>query len=424
MVATPPSADGDADGPDVSSLVEELIGARPGLVVEPLLPAIADQAVDADRTRTIDPNVIAALKTSDVVRTAASTEIGGTDASILEIGRELEAITGACASTGWVMWNHLAVFHLFVGCLGPDYGDLLRSVAESGQTVCFPAGASSGVRGVIEGDAVRLNGKGAFGTGCRYADWAGVAFVVVDDDGERVEPLDLRFTIVPLDPALLDGADGGVKIDPTWDGSGVRASATDDVHYTDVIAPLDRCVPWYGANRAEALREVPVVAHRYREDWVGLSDVWLAWMGVGLVRAALGEVVEAVDGRRSLLGKRMVTHPTVQLNLGEAAALVAGAAATAEAACRQVDERIARGVVPSEADYLRQMAQSTAAIDQLDRAMALLRRTLGGNGLREGAAFSRRIRDFAAVPLHINAHRDRVHHRVGRHLLGEEQDPF
>jgi alkylation response protein AidB-like acyl-CoA dehydrogenase len=390
------------------------------------LAAIADQAPSADRTRTIDPAVVAALKANDVVRTAASAEIGGTEASILQIGRELEAVSSACTSTAWVLWNHLAVFHLFVGCLGPDYEDMLREITVDGETVCFPAGASSGVRGVLDGDTVRLNGKGAFGTGSRYADWAGVAFIVVDGDGNRIEPLDLRFTIVPLDaatsPERSDGA--GVKIDPTWDGSAVRASATDDVHYTDVIAPLDRCVPWFGANRAEALREVPVVARRYREDWVGLSDVWLAWMGVGLARAALAETVEAVDGRRSLLGKQMVTHPNVQLNLGDASSLIAGAAAAAETACRQVDDRIAAGVVPTEADYLRQMAQATAAIDQLDRAMALLRRTLGGNGLREGTTFDRRMRDFAAMPLHINAHRDRVNLRLGRHLLAEDQDPF
>ena len=406
--------------------VHDLIGPSSRLTVGPLLDSIAEQAADADRTRTIDPAVIEALKSSDVVRLAATASIGGAEASMLQIGRELEAISAACTSTAWVMWNHLAVFHLFVGCLGPDYAPLLRSISEAGQTVCFPAGASSSVRGVIEGDTVRLNGKGAFGTGGRYADWAGVAFLVVDADGQRVEPLDLRFTIVPI--AADGGGDRssppGVKIDPTWDGSAVRASATDDVHYTDVVVPLDRCVPWFGANRAEALRAVPVIADRYREDWVGLSDIWLAWMAVGLAEAALAETVASIDGRRSLLGKKMVSHPTVQLNVGEAASSIASAAAAAEAACRQVDDRILAGAVPTEADYLRQMAQSTAAIDQVDHAMRLLRLTLGGNGLRESSSFDRRIRDFAAMPLHINAHRDRIDLRLGRHLLAEEQDPF
>jgi alkylation response protein AidB-like acyl-CoA dehydrogenase len=383
----------------------------------PLLAAIAAQARRADATRSVDGELISALKQSPLMRLAASKNIGGDEASVLQIGHELEAISANCTSTAWTMWNHLAVFHLFVGCLGPDHHDLLTEIVTRGQWVCFPAGAGSGVTGVVDGEQVRLNGRGAFSSGGRYADWAGVAFIVVDDDGNRVEPLDIRFTVVPTNGE-------GVKIDPTWDGASVRASATDDIHYTNVGAPLDRCVPWYGANRAEALREVPVVADRYREDWVGLSDVWLAWMGVGLARAALAEATASIRTRKSIMGKKMVTRPTVQVNLGQAAALIGAAAATAETACRQVDSRIDAGQTPGEADYLRQMALSTSAINQLADAMQLIMRCQGGNGLRESGDFERRWRDFQAMPLHINAHQDRVHHQLGRFVLGEDLEPF
>ena len=56
--------------------------------------------------------------------------------------------------------------------------------------------------------------------------------------------------------------------------------------------------------------------------------------------------------------------------------------------------------------------------------MDLLVRTQGGNGLREGTAFDRRLRDFRAMPLHINVHQDRVTHQVGRYAMGIELDPF
>ena len=385
--------------------------------ITPLLSQIAEQAAQADATRSIDPELIGALKSSDIMKLSATDNIGGTEASILQIGRELEAISASCTSTAWAMWNHLAVFHLFVGCLGPGHRDVLAGIVERGEWVCFPAGAGSGVTGVIEGDHVRLNGRGAFSSGGRYADWAGVAFIVVDDDGNRVEPLDIRFTIVRI-------GDDGVKIDPTWDGASVRASATDDIHYTDVVAPLDRCAPWYGANRAEALREVDVVAHRYREDWVGLSDVWLGWMGVGLVRAALADATAEIRQRKSIMGKKMVTRPTVQVNLGKAAALLGAAAATVETACIQVDQRIEARHAPDDADYLRQMALATSAMNQLAEAMQLLMRCQGGNGLRESGHFERRWRDFQAMPAHINIHQDRVHHQLGRFVLGEDLEPF
>lgn len=401
-------------GPDP---VGTFLPGGPVLVAEPLLGLISDQAEHADATRQIDRDLIAAIKASDLMRLAGSTEIGGTEATVLQIGRELEAIAANCASTGWTLWNHLGVFHLFVGTLGPDHTDLLTQMVRGGEWVCFPAGAGSGIVGVIEGDHARINGTGSFGSGSRYADHAGVVFVVTDSDGKRVEPMDLRFSVVPLDSE-------GIKIDPTWDGSGMRASATDDIHYTDVIVPLDRSVPWFGANRAETLREVPVVSHRYREDWVGMSDLWLGWMGVGVVSAALAEATAEIRTRRSIMGKAMVTRPTVQVNLGQAAALVAAAAATIEHGCNEVDARIAGGVVPSDADYLRQMALTTAALDQLAQAMDLLQRSQGGNGLREGRSFNRRYRDFQAMPLHINAHPDRVHHQLGRYVLGEDLEAF
>ena len=397
--------------------VASLLPLSPERTVDRLLDAVAAQADAADRTRSVDPGLISSIKGSDTMRLSATRDIGGLEASILQTGRELEAVAARCASTAWVLWNHLAVFHLFAGTLGPDHAGLVRGIVERGEWVCFPAGAGSGVQGTLDGDHAILRGHGAFGSGGRYADWAGVVFAVCDDEGRRVEPLDLRFTVVRLD-------DDGVRIDPTWDGSAVRASATDDVHYDGVRVPLARCAPWFGANRAETLRTIPVIAHRYREDWVGLSDVWLGWMGVGLVGAALAEATASIRHRRTIMGKAMVTRPTVQVNLGHAASLTAAAAATLETACNEIDQRIAGTRIPTEADHLRQIALGSAALDQLRTAMDLLLSSQGGNALREGRTFERRWRDFQALPLHINAHRDRAHHQVGRFVLGEPLEPF
>ncbi len=389
----------------------------PARTVDPLLTMMADQAAKADESRHLDPRLIEAIKASDVMTLNATAAIGGTEAPILQIGRELEAVAANCTSTAWTLWNHLAVFHLFVGTLGPDHHDLLATIVGNREWVCFPAGAGSGVRGIIEGDKVRLNGRGAFSSGGRYADWAGTAFVLCDPEGNRLEPMDIRFTVVAIDQQ-------GVEIPPTWDGNAVRASATDDIHYTDVVVPLDRCVQWFGANRAESLRAVPVVSPRYREDWVGLSDIWLGWMGVGVVRAAVQDAIESIRDRRSIMGKVMATRPTIQVNLGHAAALVAAAEATMTTACREVDARIDAEIIPDEADYLRQMVLASSALSQLGDALGLVLRSLGGNGLRESGDFNRRWRDFQAMPLHINAHQDRVHHQLGRFVLGEDLEPF
>lgn len=405
-----------------------------GLRVAPLLDDIAAQAEAADRTRSVDPDVIERLRGSDFMRMSATSEIGGTGSSMLAMARELEAVAARCPSLAWCLWNHLVVFHLFAGALGPDQASLLCEITRSGEWVCFPAGAHSGVHGRLgrsalpdggpqatptsgEPDLAVINGKGTWGTGARYADWAGVVFAVAGDDGKPVRPLDLRFTVLRLDTP-------GVKVDATWDGAGLRASSTDEVHYTDVVVPLDRCVAWYGANRAESLRTIEVVSHRYREDWVGISDVFLGWIALGVVREALREMAKETRTRRVLMGAAMVERQAVQLNVGRAASLATTAQAALTGATEEIDRRIADGVVPSEADYLRQMAVSSMATNQLTEAMGLLHRSQGGTALREGGTFERRHRDFAAMPLHINVHEDRVTHQVGRNLLGLDPFPF
>jgi alkylation response protein AidB-like acyl-CoA dehydrogenase len=390
---------------------------------ERLAPALVDlvaaQAGEADRTRTVSPAVIAAIKDSGLLALSASAEIGGTAASIGDMAAELAILAAACASTAWCVWNHLCVFHLFCGALGPDHADLLGGIVDAHEWVCFPAGAGSGVRAQERDGLLTLNGAAAFGSGARYADWAGVALAMTEPDGTVIRPLDLRFSIVRLD------ADG-VEVRPTWDGAGLRASSTDDVVYDSLCLPAARAVPWYGANRAVMLRDpaFPVINPRYREDWVGLSDVWLAAMATGVAGAALDEVTAEIGGRRALMGRPMTELAGVHFNVGRAAKELAGGRAAVAQGCADVDARIAAGVVPTEADELRLAALSAFALEACDRAMHHLVKVVGGNGLRERHPFERRYRDFQPMPLHINAHEDRITERLGRQLLGLPLDKF
>src|SRR4051812_8647555 len=143
-----------------------------------LVDAVAAQAAEADQTRTVAPDVIRAIKASGLLALSATAELGGAGASITAMAAELELLAGACASTAWCVWNHLCVFHLFCGALGPDHADLLSGIVERHEWVCFPAGAGSGVRATATDDRLQIDGRAAFGSGARYADWAGVAFAM------------------------------------------------------------------------------------------------------------------------------------------------------------------------------------------------------------------------------------------------------
>ncbi len=382
------------------------------LTIAPLLAQIGEGAAEADRERSLSPELVTAIKENPIMSFSAAREIGGLDASVVDTGLELEAVAARCASTGWVLWNHLCTFHLFAGLLGPANADQLAGIVERSEWVCFPAGASTGVRGESAGGEIRLAGKAAFGSGGRYADWAGVSFVT----DNPAKPL---FALVNLHQP-------GVNIDADWFSLSLRASATDTVYYADAIVDSQRLVEFPFMYRV-AFRDpsLAMVAHRYREDWVALSDLWLALMAVGLVQAALDEVCNGIKDRVAIMGVKVAERPTVHVNLGLAQANVNAARDTALAACRETDARIEGAIIPTEEDYLRQLAAAMAALRLCDESLRLLVRVMGGNGLREGPDFERRLRDFQAMPLHINAHQDRVTEQFGRNLLGlAAENPF
>jgi len=380
--------------------------------IAPLLGEIATQAAEADRTRSVAPGVIAAIKRNDIMRISASREIAGLEEPIVAIANELRAIAPRCASTAWCLWNHLCVFHYFAGALGPTHADLLAGIISKREWVCFPAGAASEVKAVDAGDKTIISGVTTFGSGCRYAEWSGVAFL---KDGAKIP----HFTIVDL-------RDPKVTIKPTWDGSAVRASATDHVYYDGIEVPRARVVampPRYRALLRQ--REYPVINHRYREDWVALSVVWLGAMATGVAEASLNDTAKNIRGRIAIVGTKMAEKPTIHVNLGRARALINAATDTVYAAMAETDARIAARIAPTEGDYFRQTSAGMQAVLLCDEAMKLILRVLGGNGLREGTDFERRYRDFQAMPLHINGHVDRITEQLGRIALGlDSENPF
>jgi len=380
--------------------------------IAPLLGNITAQASEADRTRSISSTLIAAIKKNDIMRISASREIGGLEEPIGAIADELRAIAPRCGSTAWCLWNHLCVFHHFAGVLGPAHASLLADIVSKREWVCFPAGASTQVSAVDAGTKTMLSGVAAFGSGCRYSEWAGVAF---KEEGVEMP----QFTIIDLRHPK-------VRIEATWDGSALRASSTDHVHYCGVEVPRERVVPLAPKYRALFRRpDYMVISPRYREDWVAISVMWLGAMATGVAEQSLDDTARNIRNRFAILGTRMAEKPTIHVNLGRARALVNAATDSVYAAMAETDARIAARVAPSEGDYFRQTAAGMQAVLLCDDAMKLMLRVLGGNGLREGLDFERRYRDFQAMPLHINGHVDRITEQLGRVALGlDSQNPF
>ena len=181
---------------------------------------------------------------------------------------------------------------------------------------------------VDDGGKTILSGVAAFGSGGRYSEWAGVIFV---KDGGKVP----QFTLVDLRHRK-------VRIRETWDGSALRASATDHVYYEGVDVPRERVVP-APAKYRELYRmpDYPMINHRYREDWVALSVMWLGAMATGVAEASIKDTAQSIRDRIAIFGTKMVEKPTIHVNLGRARAFINAATDTVYAAMAETDARIA-----------------------------------------------------------------------------------
>ena len=346
------------------------------------------------------------------MRLSASPEISGINETIVVTADELRAIASRCTSTAWCLWNHLCTFHHFAALLGRGNIDFLGEVVSRHEWVCFPAGAATKVKGSPTSSHTELNGIASFGSGARYAEWAGVVFNEDTSSSPQFAFADLRLP--------------GVTIEATWEAMSLRASSTDHIHYKKTLIPSNLIVPLpYKYREHFRNPETPMIHHRYREDWVAISVMWLGAMATGVADSSLNETIEGIKERIAIFGTKMGEKSTIHINLGRARALINSALDTVYAAMKETDRRIENKGHPTEADYFRQCSAGMQAVHLCDESMKLILRVLGGNGLREGTNFERRYRDFQAMPLHINGHIDRITEQLGRVVLGlETENPF
>ncbi|WP_030443666.1 acyl-CoA dehydrogenase family protein [Actinoplanes subtropicus] len=208
----------------------------------------------------------------------------------------------------------------------------------------------------------RIEGAKTFCSGAGHAD----AYLVAARSAE--EPEKVSQFLVP--------AGAGLRVDPTWDALGMRATASHDLH-VDVTVPPGALL---GGVEGLALVVAQLAPH-----WMVAS---YAAVYVGVARASVDAAIEHVNERK------LAHLPAIRARIGRADAAVAAAHLAVMEAARRVD------AAPGETETNRWVwrAKLLAGTTAAEVAASMLE-AAGTSAMRRGHPLERLYRDARAGSL-------------------------
>ncbi|MBO3740514.1 acyl-CoA dehydrogenase family protein [Actinoplanes flavus] len=347
-----------------------------------LAPRFAARAADSDRDGSFPERDFAELREAGFFGLMVPARLGGAGAGFTEYAEIAYELARGNGSTALVFNMHASVTGAIAG-VTDELAEMLGLPAEAREARDgFLKAAAGGAwyavamseRGAgsrlselsttyrrVDG-GFRITGAKTFCSGAGHADAYLVAARSADD------PAQVSQFLVP--------AGDGLRVEPTWDALGMRATGSHDLH-VDVTVPAPALL---GGVEGLAL-----VAAQLAPHWMVAS---YAAVYVGVARAAVDAAVEHVNARG--LGRL----PAVRARIGRADAAVSAAHLVVREAAHRVDE------APGEPETNRWVwrAKLLAGTTAAEVAAAMLE-AAGTSAMRRGHPLERLYRDARAGSL-------------------------
>lgn len=190
--------------------------------VRDLLPQIEASATNAERTRRIPDENIAALATTGLFSTLVPRDLGGLQLDLATLTRATRMLGRACTSTGWVA-GFFAIHGWLLSLMSPS---ATKVIFAKRPYVLAPGTFAPNGRAERTADGYVLSGRWPWGTGVLHSDWAMLAGIAAGADGRP----DLRMFVAPMDE---------LTIEDTWHTDGMRATGSNDILADQVAVPAE-----------------------------------------------------------------------------------------------------------------------------------------------------------------------------------------
>jgi alkylation response protein AidB-like acyl-CoA dehydrogenase len=365
-----------------------------------LLPLIAREADEIERTRRLTEPVVSALIENGLYRGLLPQSLGGAEAPPEVFMQMLEEIAKADASTAWCL-GQCSVCAMTAAYLDSDAANEIFNTPPG---ILAWGAVAREVHAVPGG--YRVTGRWDFASGSRQASWLGAHVQVVEADGTRR----LASNGAPEIRTILFPATSATMYE-VWDVIGLSGTGTDSYSVDDLFIPEK-----FAAQRDNfsALREKGLLYGITTYTMYGLGFGAIA---LGVARATLDAAVELARGKASVGIKAMRENSAVQGLIGRTEGNLRAAHAYLYGSAAEAWRDLTRSGSLSEDHRTALRLASTWTIHQAASVVDAAYHMAGATAIFRANPFERRFRDMHAIAQQIQA-RDNHYEDVGKAMLG------
>ncbi len=350
--------------------------------------ALRTKAVDNEAS--FPKSNIELVRKSDLLLMALPTELGGRNASMLDVSQVLEVISNACPSTALILNMHFALSgqlsHMARFEPEGSWDIILRRIADgrlllggalseagSWNAVMFPCATAKRVEG-----GYRVTADRSFCTGSSELDLIQGTAVETLPDGTQQS---IYFLFTP--------DQNGVSFKGDWDTLGMRGSHSQGVKLNDVLIADEQVLFRYGYGQLD-----------FSQVWLSFlawSFVGFASVYAGIAQEARNLAVRTITGRVRLPGTDEMAHkPSNQFHIAKLDVLNATMRAVREDAAKRwpIDTLVTPQTILDTA--IAKYVCVTEAPKAVDHAVSIV----GGQSYFTKFPLERMVRDVRAGPFH------------------------
>lgn len=338
-------------------------------------------------------------------------EAGGSAAPLHVYLAVLEALAYGDGSTALAFMMHLKLFgqereapayppEWFARfCEGAvERGELVNTVATE-EGLGSPAGGGlPDTMAVPDGDGWTLTGRKTFTTLAPVLHSFIVLAAMPPDETGRAR----------IGNFVVLRGDAGLRIEPTWDSLGMRATGSHDAVFDEIHLPADRLLNHRLAGTADARGGAGIA-------WFALG---LSATTLGVARAARDYAVRFARERTPNSNRTIKEYPGVRSRIARIDLLLQRSRALIDDACRGWETRVTTGMPPID----RVVVAKVDTLDNCIEAVDLAMRVVGGVSLQKSRPIERYYRDVR-VALHNPPIEDRALEQLARRALDEPYEP-